>query len=77
MINDDLKTQIVDDIFLGDRTEWSYSKTQDLSNLAGVDIEVFPPGAETIDEVESFSVDEGVMGSIFYKFERKPKNERS
>jgi len=74
MTSEELETKILTNIFLGDlNNEWIQSKTEDLSNMAECIIEVFPKDAKTIDEVKSFIVEEGVMGSIFYKFKRKSK----
>ncbi len=73
MTSDELQVEIIEKIFLGDRDGWTHEKIEDLSNLASCVFEVFPPDAKTIDDVKSFTVDEQVMGSLFYTFKRKSK----
>ena len=73
MTSDELQDQIIEKIFIGDRDGWAYEKNEDLSNMAACVFEVFPPDAKTIDDVESFTVDEQVIGSVFYTFKRKLK----
>jgi hypothetical protein len=73
MTSDKLQTELLDKVFLSDRNGWTHSKIEDLSNLAASVFEVFPKDAKTIGEVESFTVDEEVLGSIFYTFKRKIK----
>jgi len=73
MSPDELQDELIEEIFFGDRDGWIHTKVQDLSNMSGCVIEVFPPDAKDLNSVEWFRVQEDVMGSNVYTFKRKSK----
>lgn len=76
MTSDEIQDEIIENIFFGDRDDWTYKKIQDLSNMAGCVVEVFPPDAKDLKSVEWFTVQEDLMGSNFYTFKRKSKEQK-
>jgi len=73
MSPDELQDELIENVFFGDRDSWTHKKIQDLSNMGGCIVEVSPPDAKDIKSVESFKVQEDIMGSNLYTFKRKSK----
>lgn len=71
MSNEELLKELVEMFITGIyKGAWKSTRIEDLSNLSGVDIKIFPENAKNIDEVKSFEINEDVQGTITYKFKR-------
>ncbi len=73
MAYEELKTFIIDEIYLGDEPNWIKTRKRNedlLDHTAAITIELDPPDAKTIEEVKSFKLKQTVLGYITYDFER-------
>lgn len=74
MIDDELKDDIIEEIYLNDNPDWIGLRLPNLDEInkcACAEIEVKPEGAKTIDEIESFTVMQHIMGAQFYQYKRR------
>ena len=66
----ELENQLID-LFLDKRNDWKCSKPEyDLDNVSGVKVIIDPENAKSLDEVESFIVEEEVIGDVRWHLTR-------